>query len=481
MTAPLGQARRPSWWSRIDALPDGERDAFIERLRTALPPVRLRYSPYVPMPKQDAFLRLRAVEAFYGGAAGPGKSTTLLMGALQYADVPGYSALLLRRTYADLSLPGALLDMAESWLSNTDATWSSTLKTWSFPSGATLTFGYLQSEEDKHRYASAAFQFIGFDELTHFSESQYRFLFSRLRKPSQSVGAAGDGTTIVNVPLRMRSASNPGGPGHEWVRRRFVHRPTRHESAVFMPALLSENPYLDQAAYLESLSHLPEVEQRRLIRGDWSAKDAGTMFDTSRLRVVSDADIEESGFGRRPNGAPARVRRARCWDMAATEPSAAATDPDYTVGTLLSICEGSGLWLIEDVVRVRLASHDVESTIAATCRRDGRGVPVWITQEPGAAGKSLVNHYARNVLRGIAAVHGWRETGDKETRSRIPAAAIGRGLVMIREGRYVEAVMDELDAFPNAAHDDIVDTLSLGWYALSRGGAMRLAAPPRAS
>jgi hypothetical protein len=70
VTAPLGQARRPSWWSRIDALPDGERDAFIERLRTALPPVRLRYSPYVPMPKQDAFLRLRAVEAFYGPAPG---------------------------------------------------------------------------------------------------------------------------------------------------------------------------------------------------------------------------------------------------------------------------------------------------------------------------------------------------------------------------------------------------------------------------
>lgn len=477
----VDEPRRPSWWSRIEGLPDEERAAFLERIRAALPPVRLRYSPYVPMPKQDAFLRLRNVEAFYGGAAGPGKSTTLLMGALQYADVPGYSALLLRRTYADLSLPGALLDMASAWLSETDAAWNATLKTWSFPSGATLTFGYLATEEDKRRYASAAFQFVGFDELTHFTESQYRFLFSRLRKPSASVGAAGDGTTIVDVPLRMRSASNPGGPGHEWVRRRFVHEPTRSAGAVFMPALLSENPNLDQEAYLESLAHLPEIEQRRLIRGDWSAKDAGTAFDTSKLRVVSRLEAAEAGFGVYSNGRPARIRRARCWDMAATEPSASATDPDYTVGTLLALCEGSGLWMIEDVVRVRVASHDVESTIAATCRRDGRDVPVWITQEPGAAGKSLVNHYARNVLRGIAAVHGWRETGDKETRARIPSAAIGRGLVLVLEGGFVEALVEELDAFPNGTHDDIVDTLSLGWYALSRGGTMRLAAPPRAS
>lgn len=476
------EGRRPSWWPQLDALPEEERAALLRRLRDALPPLRLRYSPYIPTAKQEAFLRLPSVEAFYGGAAGPGKSTAMLMGALQYADVPGYAALLLRRTYGDLALPGALMDVAKEWLGHTDARWSAATKTWSFPRGGTITFGHLLHEEGKRRYAGAAFQFIGFDELTQFTETQYTFLFSRLRKPKRSVvGAAPDGTTIRDVPLRMRSASNPGGSGHEWVRRRLVRAETRHPGAVFLPALLVENPHIDYESYLESLSHLSEIERQRLIRGDWSAKDAGTIFDTSKLRVVTDADLAEAGWGVTAAGRPARIRRARCWDIAATEPSAAAVDPDYTVGTLLSMCEGSGLWLIEDVVRVRVASHDVESAIAATCRLDGRGVPVWITQEPGAAGKSLVNHYARNVLRGIAAVHGWRETGDKETRARIPAAAIGRGLVAMREGAFVGSVLDELDAFPNAAHDDIVDTLSLGWYALSRGGAMRLAAPPRAS
>jgi hypothetical protein len=310
-------ARRPSWWGAVEALPPDEREALLRRVAAALPPIRLRYSPYVPTPKQEAFMRLRAVEAFYGGAAGPGKSTALLMDALQFADVPGYAALLLRRTYGDLALPGALMDMAREWLGGTDAKWSAATKTWTFPRGGSLTFGHLQHEEDKRRYASAAFQFIGFDELTQFTESQYTFLFSRLRKPRRPVGGvAPDGTTLRSVPLRMRSASNPGGPGHEWVRRRLVNRRTRRSGAVFMPALLSENPHIDAETYMEALSHLSEIERARLVRGDWSAKDAGTLFSTERIRLVDDAALEEAGWEmpwrRRTGSVPIRRRGRRC-------------------------------------------------------------------------------------------------------------------------------------------------------------------------
>ncbi len=469
--------RRPSWWAQVEALPPAEREALLRRLQAALPPLRLRYSPYTPAPKQEAFLRLHTVEGFYGGAAGPGKSTALLMAALQYADVPGYSALLLRRTYGDLALPGALMDMAREWLLGTDARWSAATKTWTFPRGGSLTFGHLMKEEDKRRYAGAAFQFIGFDELTQFTETQYTFLFSRLRKPKRAVlGVAADGTSLRDVPLRMRSASNPGGPGHEWVRRRLVNAKTRHAGAVFLPALLSENPHIDAETYLAALEHLPEIERMRLVRGDWSAKDVGTAFDTSRVRIMEEADLIDAGWGRHPDGRPARVRSARCWDMAATEESPASPDPDYTVGALVSLCEGSGLWLVEDVVRVRRQAADVERVVAQTAQRDGRNVAVWITQEPGSAGKALVAHYARNVLRGFA-VHGWRESGDKETRARIPAAAVGNGLVLMRAGRWVEALLEEMDAFPNGAHDDQVDALSEAWHALSRGGAARVAVP----
>lgn len=195
----------------------------------------------------------------YGGAAGGGKSDALLMAALQYVHVPGYAALLLRRTYPDLALPGAIMDRAGEWLHGTDARWHDKDKTWRFPSGATLTFGYLQTEVDKHRYQSAEFQFIGFDEATSFRESQYTYLLSRLRRLKG-----------MEVPIRVRCASNPGGPGHDWVYRRFVAPKTRG-GRLFVPARLEDNPYLDAAEYELSLAELDHITRRQLRRGDWTA------------------------------------------------------------------------------------------------------------------------------------------------------------------------------------------------------------------
>ena len=147
------------------------------------------------------------------------------MAALQYVDVPGYAALLFRRTYADLNLPGALMDRAHQWLGATAARWNAHDHRWTFPSGATLTFGYLETERDKYRYQSSELQYIGFDELTQFPESQYTYLFSRLRRLGDS-----------EVPLRMRSASNPGGEGHEWVRARFVDAQATRSASSSRPA-----------------------------------------------------------------------------------------------------------------------------------------------------------------------------------------------------------------------------------------------------
>src|SRR4051812_7334087 len=101
--------------------------------------VRLtRWIPHYPHPPQEAFLSLDCREAMYGGAAGGGKSDALLMAALQYVDVPGYSALILRRTFPDLALPGAIMDRSKEWLHGTDAHWNENERRWTFPSGATL-------------------------------------------------------------------------------------------------------------------------------------------------------------------------------------------------------------------------------------------------------------------------------------------------------------------------------------------------------
>lgn len=261
----------------------------VEREKKYVRPKQVTYIPQQPTPRQKLFLDLDAEkEVFYGGAAGGGKSSCLLMAALRYVHIKDYSALLLRRTYADLSKQGALMDRAKEWLSSTGASWNEQKKTWTFPSGARIAFGYLETENDKFQYQGAEYQFIGFDELTQFSQSQYTYLFSRLRRLKDS-----------SIPIRMRSASNPGGVGAYWVRDRFVPKDFTPDDAVeervwkiedvdeesgnpieryFVPARLDDNPHLDQAEYELSLQELDPVTRAQLRRGDWQITTRGDIL-----------------------------------------------------------------------------------------------------------------------------------------------------------------------------------------------------------
>jgi hypothetical protein len=294
--------------------------------------VRLLYSPHVPEPPQHAFLLLDdfdVEEALYGGAAGGGKSDALLMAALKYVDVPGYAAILFRRTFTDLALPGALMDRGKEWLAGTEARWTENLYRFKFPSGASLTFAYLAHSTQKYRYQGAEFQFVGFDELTQFPEADYRYLFSRLRKPSlvdERTGKPLDldpeerrkREVLATVPLRMRVASNPGGLGHEWVRRRFIERlpdpddpedtVERAQRRVFIPARLEDNPHVDQESYERSLSALDAVERARLRNGDWYVDDGTRTFNGDHLLAALDAGrnldaLAERGEAPPPKGA----------------------------------------------------------------------------------------------------------------------------------------------------------------------------------
>lgn len=235
---------------------------------------RNRWIPVTPTVPQAVFLSRWEQEAMYGGAAGGGKSIALLAAALQYVDTPGYRALLLRRTFPDLSQAGGLMDLAHQWLHGTGAVWNEQRKLWTFPTGATLAFGYLDNDTDKYRYQGGQYQMVGFDELTQFEEPMYAYLFSRLRKP---LG--------LPVPLRMRSASNPGGIGHEWVRRRFVSDEARQvRDRTFIPAKLDDNPHLDRSAYLDALDRLDPVTRAQLRDGDWSVVRTGGVFDIQSLQ-----------------------------------------------------------------------------------------------------------------------------------------------------------------------------------------------------
>ena len=452
------------------AVVDRITDADVRALAAGWQPPRLRYVPdgFHLSVKQELFLALPHREAFFGGAAGPGKSTAILAAALQYADVPGYSALILRRTYADLSLPGALMDMAHEWLGPTDARWNASRVTWIFPSMATLTFGHLEHEEQKRRYASARFHFIAFDELTQFTESQYTFLFSRLRRPAVSMqGFAPDGIGSAAVPLRMRSASNPGGPGHPWVKRRLVNDETRHHGAAFIPARLIENTHLDVVGYAESLEHVAPVDRERLLKGDWDVTEEGTLFRATLWLATKYLDHEPGDV----------VRKLRHWDFAATEASEDNADPDWTVGTLLGV-RANDEFVVLDVTRFRANPGDVEERVRATAQADGYDVHVGLEQEPGSAGKAMVKHYARTVLKGFV-THVERPTGTKFVRAIPVASAMSKGFVWVLRGRWVGPWLDELDGFvdDNKRHDDQVDSLAGAYTLLTRGGVMTGAVP----
>ena len=406
-------------------------------------------------PKQALFLGPLVTpirEVFYGGAAGGGKSDALLMAALQFVDVARYAAVIVRQTYPMLSQPGGLLERSQQWLRPTAARWNQGEHRWTFPSGATLTFKHLADSQAINDYQGGEYQFIGVDEVTDFSEDQYRFLFSRLRNP-----------TTIAVPLRMRSASNPTGPGKAWAHARFVLAGPQ-SGRLFIPARLEDNPSLDIPEYERSLVELGAVMYRRLRFGDWAVKEEGRLFKRDWFEIVQ------------PDEVPEDVKHVRYWDLAATETPKGSrarklNDPDFTAGLLLARSRSEGCYYVDDVERFRAGPHEVERRIAKTAELDSRTVPVFMEQEGGASGKSLISHYRRNVLDGFT-FRGVHPTGSKEVRAAPVAARAEAGEVKLVAGPWIEEFLDELTAFPDGLHDDQVDALSGAYGCLSdrRGG-----------
>jgi len=401
-----------------------------------LEPKSPHFCPEEPSINQRVFLRTYAIEALFGGAAGGGKSSALLMAALQYVDVPGYSAILFRKTFADLALPGALMDRFRSWVSfHDDVHWNNNSFIATFPSGARIGFGYLNNSNDYLRYKGSEYQFIGMDEVTEIRENDYRYLFSRLRRPASG--------PLSEVPLRMRCASNPAP---NWVRQRFIVE-GKEKGRIFVPSRLTDNPGIDAVSYRQALAALDPIERKRLEEGDWWSTTLGTMFDRTSVVIIDNDEI--------PVGTSAS-RVVRFWDLAATEPNQSTPDPDWTVGTLMMFDQGIAYVL--DVRKKRIKSDKVEQFIAQTAYEDGVAVAIRMEQEPGSSGKAIVDQFARYVLPGFD-FGANRSTGDKITRARPFAAALANGNVRLVRGSWLNEWLDEFSAFPEACpHDDQVDS-----------------------
>ncbi len=406
-------------------------------------------------PKQTAFLLLDEREALFGGAAGGGKSEALLIGALQNVDDYPKSSLLLRKTFRDLDKPQALMFRARQWLAGTDAHWDGINHRWNFPSGATLQFGFIDHDGDELKFQSSEYHFVGFDELTHFPEHHYLYMFSRMRRLKDTP-----------VGLQMRGGTNPGGPGHEWVRKRFdlPNGPRHDPKMIFINATLWDNPFLEAEEYAEGLDLLGDLTKAQLLYGDWTATSTGGYFKAENFKVI--------GWDEVPTGSDF-VAIIRYWDFAATEPSDLNPDPDYTVGLKLGLVEnppGSDSprdWYVLDVERFRGNPGMVENRLKAVAANDGPRVVQWLEQERGAAGKLLFQNYATNVIPKSTARPLWAQ-GTKEVKAAVAAARVDEGRVYLADGPWVDDFMSECAAFPLGSHDDQVDGISNAIIAIDK-------------
>ncbi|MBE7049201.1 MAG: Terminase-like family protein [Ruminococcaceae bacterium] len=235
---------------------------------------------WTPQKKQEIFQSRPEYEALYGGAAGGGKSDALLTEALRQVHIPHYRGLILRKTYPQLS---ELIDRSRELYSKAfpTAKYNETKHVWVFQSGAKIYFGAMQHTSDRINYQGKRYDFIAFDELTHFTWDEYSYMFSRNR-PS------GKGTRVY-----IRSTTNPGGIGHGWVKERFITAAppltpieTKMQIAgpdgklrevtrdrIFVPSTVFDNQRLleNDPGYIANLSMLPHKERQALLYGDWDS------------------------------------------------------------------------------------------------------------------------------------------------------------------------------------------------------------------
>lgn len=205
-------------------------------------------------------------EVCYGGSAGGGKSDGLLHEGLRQVHIPEYRAILFRRKTKNLR---RLIDRSQETFPKIfpGAEWKETEKTWCFPSGAKYMLWHMEEEKHKFDHDGQEYHYIGFDELTHFTQTQYLYLVSRCRTSNRA------------IRCYVRSSAMPMGVGITWVKQRFIDNGANVVvkdgdtglERKFVPARLEDNKVLtdNDPAYLERLKLLGPKMFRALHKGDW--------------------------------------------------------------------------------------------------------------------------------------------------------------------------------------------------------------------
>lgn len=440
-----------------------------------------------PGPQED-FLSSSADIVIYGGAAGGGKSWALLLEPLRHVTTnPEFYALFLRRTTVQIRNPGGLWDESRKLYPLIDGKPRENDLIWKWAPGGYVKMSHLEHESSVTDWQGSQIPLIMFDELTHFSESQFFYMLSRNRsmcgvKPYVRATCNPDAESWVakfiawwigddGLPIPSRSGVVRyfcrigeeiywGDSKKELVEKygrpeileegETLEDQIRPKSLTFIPAKLSDNKKLTEADpdYKANLMALSRVERERLLGGNWKVvKGNGMYFKRGDARVIKEmpprTEIEKI---------------VRGWDLAATEQSEAAKDPDWTAGVKLAKLK-NGRYVVMHVAHERYRSADVRKLIKNLATSDGIGCKIGLVQDPGQAGKEQAESYVSHLAGHLVDVE--RASGDKETNADPVAAQWQIGNIDVLEGPWNDVFFSELEAFgTGTAHDDQVDALS---------------------
>ena len=427
---------------------------------------------------QEKFLASSADIVVYGGAAGGGKTYSLLLECLRHADNPGFNAVVFRRQANQITNAGGLWDTALNIYSQLGATFkSSPSPQVIFPSGARISFNHLQLDRDVYSWQGAQLCFCAFDELVHFTEKQFFYMLSRNR-------------STCGVKPYIRATTNPDADSWVadflswWINQetgypipersgviRYLYRtdgeliwgdtvqelvdkyhadPALCKSVTFIASSIYDNKILLEAnpEYLANLNGLDIVEKERLLKGNWKIRpSAGLYFKRENIRIVQTI--------------PERlISVCRSWDLAATEITIENKNPDRTAGVLMGRLK-SGEFIVLDVIRRAANAADVRKLIMQTAKADRLEYglhTITLPQDPGQAGKDQAATYIK-ALAGHK-VRTAPVTGSKIVRAVPFSSQWQGGNVLLLAGDWNKEYLQEMEGFPDALHDDMVDASS---------------------
>jgi len=426
---------------------------------------------------QEQFLSTEADIAIYGGGAGGGKTYALLLEPLRHVTKnPLFNAVYFRRTTVQIRNPGGLWDASTHLYSGTNGIAGVQNLTWKWKGGGLLRMAHLEHESDKLGWQGSEITLLCFDELTHFSATQFWYLISRTRSMSgvkpyvrascnpdpdswvaefiawwidQETGyfipeRVGVLRWVVRVNDTLEWADTP-----EELREKFPG--IEPKSVTFIPALVTDNPALlkKDPGYVATLQLLPRVERERLLGGNWKVRPSdSTMFPRLDVGIIDQIP-------------PDIVSWARGWDLAATKPSEANPDPDATA-TVMVGRRKNGRYVVVPGDWIREDANQVRKLMVSTLKMDKLlrpHVTSIIPIEPGGAGKAQYLSHA--VLLAGFRFEGIKETGPKDVRAEPFSAMWTAGMVDVVRNKWTDRYLSEMEAFPSPrAHDDYVDASS---------------------